>query len=173
MTCRRMGRETITFGLNETPHPPRVCHEAVGKVNIQAGLCVGSSGLVIPFSISEANMINLMNMMDRWEGKRISDTGIINMEAMMREDDKQGGQQEDDGWVMVQRVRGRDVVDDNGGGCVGSEQVATSTGEINERAIETLRTGDTLYTCCLFQTQPFQPGVLSSSLHGLVIIFGG
>jgi hypothetical protein len=43
--------------------------------------------------------------------------------------EKQGGQQEDDGWVMVQRMHGRDVADDNEVGCTGTEQVAMSTGE--------------------------------------------
>ena len=67
----------------------------------------------------------------------------------MRQDEKQGGQQENDGWVMVQRMRGRDVADDNEEGCKGSKQVAMSTGEsLNS----TLRTGDTFDTCCLFQT---------------------
>jgi len=47
----------------------------------------------------------------------------------MREDEKQGGQQEDDGWVMVQRMRRRDVVGDNEEGCTGSKQAAMSTGE--------------------------------------------
>jgi len=39
----------------------------------------------------------------------IRDTGIMSM-VKMRWGEKQGGQQEDDGWVMVQRMRGRDVV---------------------------------------------------------------
>ena len=47
----------------------------------------------------------------------------------MRQDEKQGGQQENDGWVMVQKMRGKDVADDNEEGCTGSEQVAMSTGE--------------------------------------------
>lgn len=37
------------------------------------------------------------------------------MEAGVRQDEKQGGQQEDDGWVMVQRMHGRDVVGDKQG----------------------------------------------------------
>jgi hypothetical protein len=44
---------------------------------------------------------------------------------------------------------------------------------IVERVIPTLRVGDTFDTCCLFQTQPFQPGVMPSSFHGLAVFLGG
>ena len=46
----------------------------------------------------------------------------------MRQDGKQGGQQEDDGWVVVQKMRGRHV-DDDEEGCTRSKQAAMSTGE--------------------------------------------
>jgi hypothetical protein len=46
-------------------------------------------------------MIKLMNA----GGREIRDTGIINTEVRMRWGrEKQGGQQEDGGWVMIQRV---------------------------------------------------------------------
>lgn len=52
-------------------------------------------------------MISLMNAVNRWE-REISDTGIINTGG---EDavgwEEQGGQQEDGGWVMVQRMHGK------------------------------------------------------------------
>jgi hypothetical protein len=51
------------------------------------------------------------------------------VDVKMRQDEKQCGQQEDDGWVMVQRMRVRGVVDDNEEGCTGPEWAAVSTGE--------------------------------------------
>jgi len=69
MSCiRKTGRETVTFEW--TLYPPRVCHKAVGKVDIHIRFRGGSSALAIPFSIAEANMISLMNVMDRREGER-------------------------------------------------------------------------------------------------------
>jgi len=89
MTCSRRTGETITFDLNEPFPPPRVCHEAVGKINIHIRMCGGSSTLAIPFSISEANMISLMKpdgYGGQVGGEAISDTRIICMEVRMRQD---------------------------------------------------------------------------------------
>jgi len=62
------------------------------------------------------NLRGEYDKLDEYDGKAgreaINDTRIISMEVRMRQDEKQGGQQEDDGWVMVQRMRGRDVMDD-------------------------------------------------------------
>ena len=69
-----------------------------------------------------------MNTMDRRKGSDKRYTGYKHG-GRMRQDEKQGGQQENDGWVMVQKMRGKDVADDNEEGCTGSEQVAMSTGE--------------------------------------------
>ena len=55
--------------LEWTLHPPRVWREAVEKIHIHIGLCGGSPTLAIPFSTSEANMISLMNPMDRRDGR--------------------------------------------------------------------------------------------------------
>jgi hypothetical protein len=71
------------------------------------------------------NLRGEYDKLDEYDGQAgreaIRDTGIISVEVKMRQDEKQGGQQEDDGWVMVQRMRGRDVVDDNEEGCTGPE----------------------------------------------------
>ena len=90
----------------------------------------------------------------------------------MRQDEKQGGQQEDDGWVMVQRMHGRDVVGDKQGRLYRVRADGDVDRRIVERVMSTLRTGDTFNTCWLFQTQPFQPGVMPSSFHGFVILGG-
>jgi len=172
MTCNvRTGRETVTSKPNEPLHLPHVCHEAV-EIGIHIGLCGGSSGLVSPFSISEANMISLMK--DGQAGREeISDTGIMSMggeDAAGREE--QGGQQEDDGWVMLQRMH------------EGVRWIITrwlcrvrAGSDVDRRIVRqvriTLRTGYAFDTCCLFQAQPFQPGVLSSGFHGFDVFLRG
>ena len=83
MTCRRKTGRGATFEL--TPPRPRVCHEAAGRVDSHIEFRGGSSVFTIPFSISEANMIRLMCVMNRAEGEEISDTGIISMGVRMRQ----------------------------------------------------------------------------------------
>jgi len=74
---------------------------------------------------------------------------------------------------MVQRMHGREVADDNEVGCTGDQAGGDVDRRIVGRARATLRAGDTFNTCCLFQTQPFPPRVLSSSFRGLAVILRG
>ena len=60
-------------------------HKAAGRVNSHIEFRGGSSVFTIPFSISEADMIRLMCVMNGVEGEEISDTGIISMEVRMRQ----------------------------------------------------------------------------------------
>jgi len=91
-------------------------------------------------------MISSMDMMDRQEGK--SDKGYRGYSTVkMRWDEKQGGQQGDDGCVMVQRMRGRDVVRTRR-----AVQSPSRRRPSVGRIITTLRAGDALHTCRLLDT---------------------
>jgi len=118
MTCsRRTGRETVTFVLDEPLDCLVYATKLKGKYPYRVVRGIVDPGHSILNVRGEyVKLDECDGQAGRERGKRYRDYKHGGEDAVM----KQGGQQEDDGWVMVQRMRGRGVADDNGVGCTGT-----------------------------------------------------